>query len=43
MAKPDLPRRLRLGGPFSTPDYTRACGGDREGYTDYPALPASGD
>ncbi|GAB3136964.1 hypothetical protein GCM10027161_18290 [Microbispora hainanensis] len=38
MANPDLPRRLRAGGPFNTPDFSRAYGGDHKGYTDYPAL-----
>ncbi|MEU8173244.1 alkene reductase [Microbispora hainanensis] len=38
MSNPDLPRRLRAGGPFNAPDFSRAYGGDHEGYTDYPAL-----
>jgi N-ethylmaleimide reductase len=38
LANPDLPRRLRVGGPFNTPDYSRAYGGDHEGYIDYPTL-----
>ncbi|GAA2666525.1 alkene reductase [Actinoplanes palleronii] len=38
LANPDLVERLRTGGPFNTPDYTKAYGGDHEGYTDYPAL-----
>ena len=40
LANPDLPRRLQVGGPFNTPDYTKAYGGDHEGYTDYPILTA---
>ncbi|MBC6458973.1 alkene reductase [Actinomadura sp. HBU206391] len=40
MANPDLPRRLRAGGPFNTPDYTKAYGGEHDGYTDYPTLNA---
>jgi N-ethylmaleimide reductase len=40
LANPDLPERLATGGPFNTPDYSKAYGGDHEGYTDYPALVA---
>ena len=36
LANPDLPARLAAGGPFNTPDFTTAYGGDRHGYTDYP-------
>ena len=38
LANPDLPERLAAGGPFNTPDYGKAYGGDHVGYTDYPAL-----
>ncbi|MFG1918593.1 alkene reductase [Micromonospora sp. NPDC048898] len=38
MANPDLVDRLRVGGPFNTPDYSKAYGGDHVGYTDYPVL-----
>ncbi|MFF3371882.1 alkene reductase [Streptomyces sp. NPDC002680] len=38
LANPDLPRRLRQGGPFNTPDPATFYGGDERGYTDYPAL-----
>jgi N-ethylmaleimide reductase len=38
LANPDLPARLQQGGPFNTPDYTTAYGGDERGYTDYPTL-----
>jgi N-ethylmaleimide reductase len=38
LANPDLVDRLRAGGPFNTPDYTKAYGGDHVGYTDYPVL-----
>jgi N-ethylmaleimide reductase len=38
LANPDLPRRLRAGGPFNTPDRATYYGGDERGYTDYPAL-----
>ncbi|MEU8228792.1 alkene reductase [Actinoplanes sp. NPDC048967] len=41
LANPDLPERLAAGGPFNTPDYGKAYGGDHEGYTDYPALNAA--
>jgi N-ethylmaleimide reductase len=40
LANPDLPRRLRAGGPFNTPDRATFYGGDERGYTDYPALDA---
>lgn len=38
LANPDLPSRLAAGGPFNTPDYSTAYGGDHTGYTDYPTL-----
>lgn len=38
LANPDLPRRLRRGGPYNTPDRATYYGGDERGYTDYPAL-----
>jgi len=38
LANPDLPARLQAGGPFNSPDYSTAFGGDETGYTDYPAL-----
>lgn len=38
LANPDLPRRLRAGGPFNTPDRVTFYGGDEHGYTDYPSL-----
>jgi N-ethylmaleimide reductase len=38
LANPDLPQRLQAGGPFNTPDFSRAYGGDHRGYTDYPTL-----
>jgi N-ethylmaleimide reductase len=41
LANPDLPERLAAGGPFNTPDYSKAYGGDHAGYTDYPALSAA--
>ncbi|NEA39461.1 alkene reductase [Streptomyces sp. SID11385] len=38
LANPDLPARLRAGGPFNTPDVATFYGGDTRGYTDYPPL-----
>ncbi|REE96130.1 alkene reductase [Thermomonospora umbrina] len=38
LANPDLPRRLRRGGPYNTPDPATFFGGDERGYTDYPTL-----
>lgn len=38
LANPDLPERLRRGGPFNTPDLSTFYGGTEKGYTDYPAL-----
>ncbi|WP_128382557.1 alkene reductase [Streptomyces cavernae] len=38
LANPDLPARLRSGGPFNEADRTTFHGGDARGYTDYPAL-----
>lgn len=38
IANPDLPDRLRAGGPFNTPDPGTFYGGAEKGYTDYPAL-----
>ncbi|WP_328497150.1 alkene reductase [Streptomyces sp. NBC_00414] len=38
LANPDLPARLRAGGPFNQPDPATFFGGDAKGYTDYPAL-----
>jgi N-ethylmaleimide reductase len=40
LANPDLVERLRVGGPFNQPDYSKAYGGDEAGYTDYPTLAA---
>ena len=37
IANPDLPERLRLGGPFNIDDPTTYYGGEK-GYTDYPSL-----
>ncbi|MDP9868993.1 MULTISPECIES: alkene reductase [Streptosporangium] len=38
LANPDLPERVRRGGPYNEPDRATFYGGDHEGCTDYPAL-----
>ncbi|GAA1327146.1 hypothetical protein GCM10009647_064800 [Streptomyces sanglieri] len=38
IANPDLPARLKAGGPFNTPDPSTFFGGGAKGYVDYPAL-----
>ncbi|WP_217544127.1 alkene reductase [Streptomyces sp. GbtcB6] len=38
LANPDLPARLKAGGPFNTANPATFYGGGAEGYTDYPAL-----
>ncbi|MFJ3921908.1 alkene reductase [Streptomyces sp. NPDC090022] len=38
LANPDLPARLRSGGPYNTPDPATFFGGGEAGYTDYPTL-----
>ncbi|MDW7712321.1 MAG: alkene reductase [Deferrisomatales bacterium] len=38
LANPDLPERLRRGGPFNAPDPSTFYGGGAAGYTDYPPL-----
>jgi N-ethylmaleimide reductase len=38
LANPDLPERLRRGGPFNPPDRPTFYGGTAKGYTDYPTL-----
>ncbi|MGW7225504.1 alkene reductase [Streptomyces cyaneofuscatus] len=40
LANPDLPRRIRSGGPFNQADPSTYFGGDHRGYTDYPPLSA---
>ncbi len=40
IANPDLPRRLQLGAPLTTPDAATFFGGAVRGYTDYPSLAA---
>ncbi|GGS75585.1 alkene reductase [Planobispora rosea] len=43
LANPDLPGRIRAGGPFNDADPATFYGGDRRGYTDYPTLEESRD
>jgi len=38
LANPDLPARLRHGGPFNPPDRKTFYDGTAAGYTDYPAM-----
>jgi N-ethylmaleimide reductase len=38
IANPDLPERIRAGGPFNTDDPATYYGGGEKGYTDYPSL-----
>jgi len=38
LANPDLPERLKQGGPFNEPDRNTFYGGAERGYTDYPVL-----
>ncbi len=38
IANPDLPQRLRRGGPFNAAERKTFYGGSAAGYTDYPAL-----
>lgn len=41
MANPDLPERIRAGGPYSKAITRRFYGGGPDGYNDYPTLQAS--
>jgi N-ethylmaleimide reductase len=38
LANPDLPARIRAGGPYNEADRATFYGGDHRGYTDYPVL-----
>jgi N-ethylmaleimide reductase len=38
LANPDLPARVKQGGPYNEPRYVGWYGGSAEGYTDYPML-----
>ena len=42
ISNPDLVTRLATGADLAEPDYSKAYGGDRTGYTDYPQLADSG-
>jgi NADPH2 dehydrogenase/N-ethylmaleimide reductase len=41
LANPDLPARVKQGGPYNEPRYVGWYGGSAEGYTDYPTLQAA--
>ena len=41
LANPDLPERLKKGGPFNPPEPDTFYGGGAEGFTDYPTLAGS--
>lgn len=38
LANPDLPARIKAGGPYNEMDQHTLYGGDHRGYTDYPTL-----
>jgi N-ethylmaleimide reductase len=38
MANPDLPERIRQGGPYAKANLRRSYGGGPDGYNDYPTL-----
>lgn len=38
LANPDLPARIRAGGPYNTPGHIGIYGGSNNGYLDYPSL-----
>ncbi|MCP2343699.1 alkene reductase [Actinomadura rupiterrae] len=38
LANPDLPARIKAGGPYNEADRATFYGGDHQGYTDYAAL-----
>ncbi|MFI6499250.1 alkene reductase [Nonomuraea typhae] len=40
LANPDLPERIKAGGPYNRPESATFYGGDHRGYTDYPAMVA---
>ncbi|WP_425549655.1 alkene reductase [Actinomadura keratinilytica] len=40
LANPDLPARIKAGGPYNKADRDTFYGGDHRGYTDYPVLGA---
>ena len=41
IANPDLPARIRAGGPYAKAITRRFYGGGADGYNDYPTLQAS--
>lgn len=41
LANPDLPARIKAGGPYNEADPATFYGGDHRGYTDYPTLDAT--
>ena len=43
IANPDLPERVRRGGPYNTPEVATFYAPGEHGYTDYPALEKAGD
>ncbi|WP_327087837.1 alkene reductase [Nonomuraea sp. NBC_01738] len=38
LANPDLPERIKAGGPYNAADPASFYGGDHRGYTDYPTM-----
>ena len=42
LANPDLPERIKAGGPYNEADKDTFFGGDHRGYTDYPTLEEAG-
>nr|WP_239629659.1 hypothetical protein [Bradyrhizobium sp. I71] len=38
LANPDLPARIRVGGPYNSPKPFGIYGGSDSGYLDYPTL-----
>ncbi|MEV5570908.1 alkene reductase [Spirillospora sp. NPDC052269] len=38
LANPDLPERIKVGGPYNKAEQASFFGGDHRGYTDYPSL-----
>lgn len=38
LANPDLPERIKAGGPYNKAEQASFYGGDHRGYTDYPSL-----
>jgi N-ethylmaleimide reductase len=38
MGNPDLPERIKVGGPYNKATTKRFYGGGADGYNDYPSL-----